>query len=135
MPTQAVFYRDFDGNEPVLDVLNSLPDRKRAVIENQLDRLNMQGPDDPPLPQPWTSQIEGELREFRAHYGEEHYRVLYRRSGNLLVLLHMIRKTTSGVPKRDIVIAKERWIDFKRRMDAAKRTPPRAAGHDAPGSL
>jgi len=120
------------GNEPVLDVLNSLPDRKRAVIENQLDRLNMQEPDGPPLPQPWTSQIEGELREFRAHYGEEHYRVLYRRSGNLLVLLHLIRKTTRSVPKRDILTAKERWADFKRRMEAAKRTPPRAAGHDAP---
>ena len=88
MPMQAVFYRDPDGNEPVLDVLNALPDRKRAVIENQLDRLNMQQPDEPPLPQPWTSQIEGELREFRAHYGQEHYRVLYRRSGNLLILLH-----------------------------------------------
>ena len=129
---QAVFYRESDGTEPVLDVLDSLPDRKRAVIENQLDRFNMQESDEPPLPQPWTSQIEGELREFRAHYGEEHYRVLYRRSGNLLVLLHMIRKTTSGVPKRDIAIAKERWIDFKRRMDAARRRPPRAAGHDAP---
>ncbi len=129
---QAVFYRDPTGNEPVLEVLDSLPDRKRAVIENQLDRLNMQEPDEPPLPQPWTSQIEGELREFRAHYGAEHYRVLYRRSGNLLVLLHMTRKTTSGVPKRDIAIAKERWTDFKRRMDAARRTPPRAAGHDAP---
>lgn len=129
---QAVFYRESDGNEPVLDVLNSLPDRKRTVIENQLDRLNMQEPDEPPLPQPWTSQIEGELRELRAHYGEEHYRVLYRRSRNLLVLLHMIRKTTSGVPKRDIAIAKARWMDFKRRMEAARRIPPRAAGHDAP---
>ena len=129
---QAVFYRDPEGNEPVLDVLNSLPDRKRAAIENQLDRLNMQEPDGPPLPQPWTSQIEGELREFRAHYGQEHYRVLYRRSDNLLILLHMIRKTTGSVPKRDIVRAKERWTDFKRRMDAAKRTRPRAAGHDAP---
>jgi len=132
MPMQAVFYRDPDGNEPVLDVLNALPDRKRAVIENQLDRLNMQQPDEPPLPQPWTSQIEGELREFRAHYGQEHYRVLYRRSGNLLILLHLIRKTTGRVPKRDIVTVKARWADFKRRMDAAKRTPPRAAGHDAP---
>lgn len=129
---QAVFYRESDGTEPVLDVLKSLPDRKRAVIENQLDRLNIQAPDEPPLPQPWTSQIEGELREFRAHYGDEHYRVLYRRSGNLLVLLHLIRKTTRGVPKRDIAIAKGRWVDFKRRMDAARRTPPRAAGHDAP---
>ncbi len=132
MAMQAVFYRDPDGNEPVLEVLDSLPDRKRAVIENQLDRLNTQEPDEPPLPQPWTSQIEGKLREFRAHYGEEHYRVLYRRSGNLLILLHMIRKTTSGVPEHDIAIAKERWINFKQRMDAARRSRPRAAGHDAP---
>ena len=61
--------------------------------------------------------------------------MLYRRSGNLFVLLHMIRKTTSTMPKRDIAIAKERWIDFKRRMDAARRTRPRAAGHDAPRRL
>ncbi len=132
MPMQAVCYRDRAGNEPVLEFLDALPDRKRVVIENQLDRLNMQEPDEPPLPQPWTSQIEGELREFRAHYGDEHYRVLYQRSRNLLVLLHMIRKTTKDVPKGDIAIAKGRWADFKRRMDAAKRTPPRAAGHDAP---
>ena len=46
----------------------------------------------------------------------------------------MIRKTSGSVPKRDIVIAKERWADFKRRMDAATRKPPRAAGHDAPRS-
>lgn len=67
MPMQAVCYRDRAGNEPVLEFLDALPDRKRVVIENQLDRLNMQEPDEPPLPQPWTSQIEGELREFRAH--------------------------------------------------------------------
>ena len=132
MPMQAVFYRDPSGHELVLEFLTALPDRKRVVIENQLDRLNMQEPGGPPLPQPWTSQIEGELREFRAHYGEEHYRVLYRRSGNLLVLLHMIRKTTDSVPRGVIAIAKERWIDFKRRMDSAMRAPPRAAGHDAP---
>lgn len=58
--------------------------------------------------------------------------MLYQRSRSLLVLLHMIRKTTKDVPKGDIAIAKARWADFKRRMDAAKRTPPRAAGHDAP---
>lgn len=36
------------------------------------------------------------------------------------------------IPSRDIEIAKERWADFKARMDAEKRVPPRAAGHDAP---
>ncbi len=31
---------------------------------------------DPPLPFPWSSQLEGELRELRCHYGSELYRVL-----------------------------------------------------------
>lgn len=29
-------------------------------------------------------------------------------------------------------LAKDRWDAFKQRMDADPRTPPRAAGHDAP---
>jgi hypothetical protein len=44
-------------------------------------RLNMLRPNDAPLPFPWSSQLEGELRELRCHYGSEHDRVLYRRSG------------------------------------------------------
>ena len=102
------------------------------TIDLQIDRLNGLADNDPPLPFPHTSQIEGPLRELRCHYGRAHYRILYRRSGNLFVLLHMIRKTTRAVPKADIEIAKERWDDFKARMDAKKRLPPRAAGDDAP---
>lgn len=61
-----------------------------------------------------------------------HYRILYRRSENLFVLLHMIRKTSKAVPPADIELAKQRWLDFKDRMEARPRKPPRAAGGDAP---
>lgn len=44
----------------------------------------------------------------------------------------MFRKDTGKLPEREIDIAKERWTDFKERMDAEQRRPPRAAGHDAP---
>jgi phage-related protein len=44
----------------------------------------------------------------------------------------MFRKDTGRLPPRDIEIAKQRWADFKTRMDAERRVPPRAAGHDAP---
>lgn len=53
-------------------------------------------PNDPPLPFPWSSQLEGELRELRCHYGPELYRVIYRRSRNLFVLLHMFRSGRAG---------------------------------------
>jgi hypothetical protein len=49
-----------------------------------------------------------------------------------VVLLHALEKDTGGVPRDDIELAKQRIADFKRRMDAIRRRPPRAAGKDAP---
>ena len=76
--------------------------------------------------------MRGELRELRCHYGRELYRVLYHRSQNLIILLHIFRKDTGAIPDSEIGIAEDRWADFKTRMDSLKRRPPRAAGHDAP---
>lgn len=130
---QAVFYRAPDGSEPVDDFIESLKDpAKQAAIDNQIDRLNMLTSSNPQLPFPHSSQVRGELRELRCHYGSELYRILYRRSRNLIVLLHMFRKDTVKIPEREIQFADERWEDFKARMEAEKRRPPRAAGHDAP---
>jgi phage-related protein len=90
------------------------------------------GDDEPPPPFPHSSQIEGELRELRCHCGRDLYRILYRRSDNLFILLHISHKTTAATPEADKQIARQRWDDFKARMDAPRRQPPRAAGHDAP---
>lgn len=129
---QAVYYREADGKEPVRDFINALTPERRATLHNQIDRLNLLTDAVPHLPFPHTSQVAGELRELRCHYGSEHYRVLYRRSDRLFVLLHAFGKTSAKIPRREIVIAEERFEDFKRRMDAEPRRPPRAAGHDAP---
>lgn len=130
---RAVYYRDAQAAEPVSDFIDELkPAKKQVVIDNQIDRLNMLTPEDPPLAFPHSSQVRGQLRELRCHYGKELYRILYRRSENLLVLLHMLRKDTGKLPTADITIAEDRWKDFRGRMDASKRVPPRAAGHDAP---
>lgn len=149
MATQAVYYRAASGSEPVAEFLDrefpveprkknpsarelQAAATKRMTFDLQIDRLNGLANYDPPLPFPHTSQIDGPLRELRCHYGRAHYRILYRRSGNLFILLHMIRKTTGAVPSAQIEIAKQRWRDFKERMDADRRIPPRAAGSDAP---
>ena len=130
--TQAVYYRAADGSEPVSDFVARLDERKQPTIDLQIDRLNDQPTTAPPPPFPHSSQIRGQLRELRCHCGSELYRVLYRRSGNLIILLHMLRKNTASIPEADITLAMKRWEDFKRRMDAPRRRPPRAAGHDAP---
>jgi phage-related protein len=129
---QAVFYRARDGLEPVDEFIETLDSNRQAAIDFQIDRLNVLTPANPHLPFPHSSQVEGELRELRCHYGRELYRILYRRSRNLIVLLHMFRKDTTRLPQREIEIAKRRWEDFTERMDAEKRVPPRAAGRDAP---
>jgi len=129
---QAVYYRAPDGSEPVRAYLDALDDETAAVLAQQVERLNLLSDEVPHLPFPHSSQVDGELRELRCHYGRQLYRVLYRRSERLLVLLHIFAKRTAKIPAADIHLAQQRWEDFKARMDARPRTPPRAAGHDAP---
>jgi phage-related protein len=129
---QAIYYRAADGTEPVLEFIAGLNAKRRAALLRQLDRLNDLSDAMPHLPFPHSSQVDGELRELRCHMGSEHYRVLYQRSERLIVLLHAFRKTTGKLPASEIKIAQQRWGDFKARMDARPRKPPRAAGHDAP---
>ncbi len=128
----AVYYRAADGSQPVDDFIEGLAPRIQAVLDQQIERLNLLGPSRPHLPFPHSSQIDGELRELRCHFGSSLYRILYRRSGNLIVLLHMFRKDTGQVPAREIAIARGRFEDFRARMDAPRPRPPRAAGGDAP---
>lgn len=130
---QAVYYRDSAGREPVREFVDALQgEDAQAAVDNQIDRLNLLSDDVPHLPFPHTSQVEGELRELRCHYGRQHYRILYQRSERLVILLHAFPKRAARIPDREIRIAQERWLDFKARMDAEARRPPRAAGHDAP---
>jgi len=130
---QAVYYRRADGTQPVESYIDDcIPAKQQPAILRQVDRLNTLDDAMPHLPFPHSSQIEGELRELRCHYGRTHYRVLYRRSQRLIVLLHMLLKTTDAVPQADIDAAKSAWEDYKQRMDASPRVPPRAAGRDAP---
>jgi phage-related protein len=131
--TQAVYYRDARGAEPVDEFIQALPSKRAAKIDDFVqEHLNGQPPEAPPPPFPVTSQIEGELRELRVRFANTRYRILYQRSENLIVLLHALEKGTEAIPRADIELAKQRMADFKRRMDAIRRTPPRAVGKDAP---
>jgi len=113
-----VFYRDRKGRQPVKDFLwTKVSERARLLVEDQIDELNGRPDDVPPPPFPQTSQIEGGLRELRCHAGSTLYRILYRRSQNLFVLLHVIHKDSRAIPKRDIELAERRWLDFKEKMD------------------
>jgi phage-related protein len=116
----------------VSDFIRGLGGPAAAALAQQIGRLNLLNDAVPHLPFPHSSQIDGELRELRCHYGRDLFRVLYCRSDRLIVLLHAISKRSRTVPKADIRLALERFDDFRTRMNAVPRTPPRAAGHDVP---
>lgn len=134
--TQSVYYRDSQGGEPVNRWLESLLATKPAAVakidEFVEEHLNGRRADGPPPEFPITSQIDGGLRELRVRFANTRYRVLYQRSGNLVVLLHALEKKTGAIEAADRHIAQRRFADFKTRMDASPRERPRAAGHDAP---
>lgn len=134
--TQAVFYRDAKGSEPVdafLEGLLKTQPASAAKIDDAIEEhLNGRNPAAPPPEFPISSQIAGELRELRVRFASTRYRVLYQRSRNLIILLHAFEKNTGAVPSRDRETAKRRMADFQARMDAGGHPPPRAAGRDAP---
>jgi len=134
--TQAVYYRGKAGTEPVREFVAALAATQAsaaAKIHDHIDEhLNGLPSSAPPPEFPITSQVDGELRELRVRFGRTRYRVLYQRSGLLIVLLHIFEKNSAGIPPREIALANERFADFKARMDAKPRRRPRAAGRDAP---
>ncbi|MGH9267138.1 MAG: type II toxin-antitoxin system RelE/ParE family toxin [Acidimicrobiales bacterium] len=105
---QAVYYRDRHGHEPVREFIDALDEHEQAALDNQIDRVNLLSDDVPHLPFPHSSQVEGELRELRCHYGRSLYRILYRRSDRLLILLHIFAKRSAKMPEREIQIARDR---------------------------
>jgi phage-related protein len=131
--TKAIYYRDRQGIEPVDRFIETLPPKCAAKIDAYVDEyLNNRPPDAPPPAFPLSSQIEGELRELRIRFGRTRYRLLYQRSGNLIVLLHAFEKNSGAVPAAEKAVARRRVAEFKRRMDEKPRASLRAAGRDAP---
>jgi phage-related protein len=131
--TQATYYRDERGVQPVGRFIDALAPRRAAKVEAQLEEhLNGRPADAPPPNFPITSQIHGELRELRIRFGGTRYRILYQRSGNLMIFLHAFEKNTGSVPPAEVAVTKRRMADLRKRMNANPRKPPRAIGSDAP---
>ena len=128
MPWPVTYYRTRDGQEPAREFIDSLDAHTRAATQNYIERLAIFGPH---LPFPSSSKVEGELRELRPDMGNLHYRLLYRRTDNIFVILHAFLKPGSRIALAEIAAAQSRWTDLGERMNEVPRRPPRAIGHDA----
>jgi phage-related protein len=107
------FYSDNRGHEPVKGFISSLDKKTRGKILQLIQILAEFGP---ALPFPYSSQVEGKLRELRAHYGKKLFRILYYQdSEGVFVLLHAFEKRSQKLPEREIRIGLERMIHDQRK--------------------
>jgi len=108
------FYRAKDGCFPVQKWLDGLPEGVRGKVIARIDLLKQGGPT---LDYPYTSQIEGKLREARLRVGKARYRVLYffdeKRTA---ILLHGFTKDTASVEETDKRIGRERMARHEARL-------------------
>ncbi|MGD0007632.1 MAG: type II toxin-antitoxin system RelE/ParE family toxin [Terriglobia bacterium] len=102
------FYEDEARKRPVEEFFERLPDEHVGKILQVLQMLEEWGPR---LPFPYSSQVEGRLRELRVHYGRMLYRVLYYGDARrTFVLLHVFEKRSQAVPKAELRAAMKRML-------------------------
>ncbi len=102
------FYEDESGKRPVEAFLERLPEKHVGKTLQVLQMLEEWGPR---LPFPYSSQVEGRLRELRVHYGRTLYRVLsYGDAQRAFVLLHAFEKRSQAVPEAELGAAMRRMV-------------------------
>jgi len=107
------FYKDKEGQEPVMDFLNSLFPSARAKAVKLFKLLVEYGV---LLKEPYTKQIKGKIRELRIKDSQGAIRILYfTYTGRRFILLHGFIKKTDKTPEREIEIAEKRMNDFIQR--------------------
>jgi phage-related protein len=108
------FYEDADGDAPVEVFLNGLPKKHRAKLLGLIAKLKEHGPT---LPFPYSSQVEGRLRELRTRFGKTRLRILYFGDANQeFILLHGVVKDSEKLEKSDMEAAKTRLADHNRKL-------------------
>jgi hypothetical protein len=118
MAWQVDFYEDPQGNTPVEAFLDGLSEKQRAKLLAAIKKLEEHGPT---LPFPYSSQVEGKLRELRTRMGKTRLRILYCGDANqVFQLLHGIVKDTEKLEESDIREAQIRMTNHENRLKKRK---------------
>ncbi len=111
-------YATENGDEPVMQFLNSLPGKHRAKAIWEIDLLEEHGLS---LKMPYVKNIQGEkykgLMELRVQQGNDISRIFYFLPiGDKFVLLHGFVKKNQKTPKRELETALRYKEDYMRRF-------------------
>jgi len=123
------FYEDAHGDAPVEVFLNGLPKKHRAKLLGLIANLKEHGPI---LPFPYSSQVDGRLRELRTRFGKTRLRILYFADANQkFILLHGVVKDTEKLERSDMDAALNHMAGHNRKLvrkAQGKKSGPQGKG-------
>jgi hypothetical protein len=99
-----------------------VPEGVRGKVLARIELLKTGGPT---LDYPYTSQIEGRLREARLRMGKTRYRVLYFfDETRTAILLHGFTKATAAVEEADKAVGRTRMARHETKLAAKSLSKP-----------
>jgi Phage-related protein len=112
------FYRDAHGNEPVLEYLQDLSNRKgkdaRIKLNKIYDYIELLRQMGTLAGEPYMKHLQGEIWELRPIRD----RILFAAwNGTSFILLHSFMKQTQKTPAREIEQAKRELADYRERSN------------------
>jgi len=113
------FYLAADRTAPVEVFLAGLPRTHRAkalAVVKLLEEVGLT------LPFPYSSQVQGKIRELRTRQGKDRIRILYFGDPRQwFILLHGLIKRADKLSEADIAIAERRRKDHVDRLEGGRR--------------
>jgi len=104
--TEVFFFRQpKDNSVPLLEWLDSLPNKVQAKCIERIDRLSELGHE---LRRPVADFLRDGVYELRASYQSVHYRMLYFFAGKAVVVISHGLTKQREVPPREVHLALER---------------------------
>ncbi len=107
--TQIVIYQESKGDVPLIEWLESLPEKVRVKCEAKMERLAELGHE---LRRPAADFLRDGIYELRIGFEGRNYRILYAFVGHRIALLtHGIVKESRVPPKEidEAILRKEKW--------------------------
>ncbi len=115
---KILFYEKANGEAPLEDFIQSLPDKFKTKVYWSIELLREFGTQ---LKEPYVKPVKGKenhgLWELRIRFAGDISRILYFvQSEDGFILLHGFIKKTDKIPASELETARARKIDFKRRF-------------------
>ena len=109
---EVKFYRGLEGDSPVFEYIDALPDKEKTKILKYIEFLREH---EGILDEPYSKHIKGKIRELRVDFSRNRHRIFYftfvKRN---IILLHAFLKKTEKTPVSEIKKAEENYEDALR---------------------